>query len=793
MYVNVLFLLVAYRRFMSFNFMQQNLSSIKGSLMNYVSVFLLSLVLASCSSADDTTASDGQQKHDGSSNGTDDDSDNGSGDDADNGSEDETDNGNDSDEMAKTIQLAYDFDDATVAQNGGWGYVLAGYGSITQASGEGLNGSNALYYTDENEGTNIENQSMLWHVWGDNNPWSAALASAQGDEIVSVNMYVKVIKADGNTGTDEVTVQHNLLPWNISGSNKFEKVTAAQEVSPEYAAKVSSADFGQWVELSFIDYKTGQTSFIIPSSWQQGNGSAIVDVLPAFFFGGLEEGDTVVIDGYELVIEQGNGNTSDVDEGYGLHDGSGTYTSNPRPEPLPIVDSEFYVEPTVYGVSKNAVNDYNVNNTDSNDDTGTFQNALDAIAAETNGGKLHIPAGDYYVRSLHLRSNVHLEIDEGATFHMATGGGYNVWMFEMGNGNQGKAENFSVVGLGNGFTVDLTDAPNIRTAVFKMGDIENFKFSNINIKDGKTIFASFMVGITTRNNEIYWPVNGIIENIDQSNSLFGYGLVQMYGADQILFRNLHSEGGITLRMETDNLTMKNMGKGGIRNIFAENISGTNCLAPVMFGPHFQQNGSVQVNGVVSNSCGFAVRVDNGYVELFSPSGYTREQWQTEVNETYGTGCAGTTYGRGQNQMATRINHVGDCLDKVHKAHGLKPGWYAESYVYNVTANYGNDAHLKQNQLDYFDLSNPSCSNVCLPTEEQWAGQGQIYLGPALGGTIDYNKPGVDYNFNINIDNLQMQGFPEPSHISIDADTTSSRVCNYYGMAACPTERWQPTN
>ncbi len=697
------------------------------------------------------------------------------------------------------FSIDYDFEEATVAQNGGWGYVLAGYGSIGLESGLGYQGSNALSYVDENEQTSIANQSMLWHRWGAANPWSNAFGGDSiGKEIETVTLRVRVEKAAGNVGTEDVTIKHHLLPWNVTlDGGKYGKVTAAQGVTADYTATVSSADFGQWVDITFVDAITDQQSFTIPSTWKLTDGGDIVDVLPSFFFGGLEVGDKVIIDDYRLTGNEGSGDSGGDDGGeyegpdYGYHDGSGTYTSNPRPEPLAVADSDFYTEPTSFAVTRNAVTDYGVNNLDAGDDTASMQAALDDISSNLGGGKLTVPAGDYYFRSLHLRSNVHLEMEEGVTFHMAEGGGYNVWMFEMGNGNQGKAENFSFVGLGDGFTIDLRNAPNERTAVFKMGDIENFKFSNFTIEDNKTVFASFLVGITQRGNDIFWPVNGIIEKVDQRNSLFGYGVIQTYAADNILFRDLHSEGGITLRMETDNLTMKDFGKGGIRNIFAENISGTDCLAPVMFGPHFQENGSVQVDGVTSNGCGFAVRVDDGYVELFSPAGqaYTREQWRAEIDATYGAGCSAQPYARGVNQWAARINPIGSCLDNVHQRTGLKPGWFEESHIYNVTVNNGMDAHLKQDQLDYFANTNPMCENVCLPSTDQWSRQGQIYIGPSIGGVIDGNEPGIDYNFNINIYSLEMIGFPEPKLESIDDNTYSARVCNYYGMQACPVERW----
>ncbi|AWB66016.1 hypothetical protein C2869_05995 [Saccharobesus litoralis] len=693
------------------------------------------------------------------------------------------------------FSIEYDFEAATVAQNGGWGFILNGFGAIALEEGTGYQNSKAIGYTDVNDGSAIGNHSLLWHKWGTANPWSGALGGGQiNTEVRSVTLRVKVEKADGNVGTDDVVIKHHLLPWNISGSNKFEKVAAAQAVTADYTASVSASNFGEWVEVTFVDANTNSPIFTIPESWQLANGSDIVDVLPSFFFGGLETGDKVIIDDYVLVgdNEYGVSVTTLVElPDYGFHDGSNTYTSNPRPQPIAVVDSDFYTPPASYNVQRNAVVDYAVNVTDTLDDTASMQLALDDISLNHGGGKLVLPAGDYYFRSLHLRSNVHMEVDAGATFYMAEGGGYNVWMFETGNGNQGKVENVSMVGLGDGFTVDLRNAPNIRTAVFKMGDIENFKFANFTIEDGKTIFASFMVGITERDNDIHWPVNGIIENVDQRNSLFGYGLVQMYGADNILFRNIHSQGGITLRIETDNLTMKEYGKGGVRDIFAENVIGTDCLAPLMFGPHFQENGSVQVNGVTANGCGQAVRVDDGFVELFSPAGqsYTRDSWKAEVNETYGEGCSAQPYQRGVNQWAARINPIKSCLDAVHQRHNLKPGWFAESYVYNVTANYGTNAHLKQNQLNYFSSTNQTCENVCLPTEEMWAGRGQIYLGPSTSAIIDHNEPGVDYNFNINIEGLEMIGFPDPFIEKIDNNTPSSRVCDYYGMQACPAERW----
>ncbi|MDU0356316.1 hypothetical protein RS130_22665 [Paraglaciecola aquimarina] len=714
------------------------------------------------------------------------------------------------------FSIEYDFNDATVAQNGGWGFVLAGNGTIGLEEGQGYLGSNAVSYVDDNQGTNILNQSLLWHKWGNANPWSQALAGgAIESEIQSVTLRVKVEKGAGNTGSDDVIIKHHLLPWNVTlTGGKLGKVTAAQAITADYTANIDATNFGQWIEVTFTDANSGLTSFSIPETWKLTTDSDIVDVLPSFFFGGLEVGDKVIIDDYVLtgdkalarsVTDGGEGEWTGPD--YGTHDGTNTFTANGRTTPLAVIESDFYVEPSSFAATRNAITDYQVNNQisadNSKNDTADLQAAIDDMSNNLGGGKLTIPAGDYYVRSLHLKSNVHLEVDEDATFHMSQGGGYNVWLFEMGNGEQGKAENFSMVGLGEGFTVDLSidrtytanSAQNERVAVFRMGDIENFKFSNIRIKDNKTIFASFLVGPTSRDGVFYGPSKGIIENIDQRNSLFGYGIIQMYMADNILFRNLHSQGGITLRMETDNLSVKEFGfgapdKGGIHHIFAEDIRGTDCLAPVMFGPHFQENGSVQVNGVTSNGCSFAVRVDDGFVELYSPQNYSRDQWMTEVNDTYGAGCAGTTYGRGVNQWATRITETKACLDAVHQRTNLKPYWFEESYIYNVTANYGTNAHLKLQNLYYI----PSSDNLCIAASSQWPNRAQIFMGDSVAPVENHMQAGVAYDFNINVYQLTASGFPAAHHGVIDGNSArlNPTVTNY-GTAVqlpdCSDQRW----
>lgn len=468
-----------------------------------------------------------------------------------------------------------------------------------------------------------------------------------------------------------------------------------------------------------------------------------------------------------------------------------------QPTPQIIVDSNFYTEPANVGVWRNLVVDYGVDNTDALDDSALLQQAIDEISSEPNGGTLYIPDGDYYLLSVKMRSNVHLDIDEGVTIYPTwKGDGRNHRIFEAGFRKEPKVENVSIIGRGNGFTIDFRQSNDSKLAVFNMGNMQNFKISNLTIEDNKTIFASFLVGVTRRARNLYWPQDGIIEKVRQYNSLFGYGVIQTYAADNVLFRDLEGEGGVTLRMETDNLDMKKFNQGGIRDIYAENIHCNNGLAAVMLSPHFMDNGSVEVNGVESNGCGFTVRIEKGFVELFSPTNevHTRESWQLAVETDIGVGCAGSTYARGNNgtRWATRINDVGNCLDITKQKHDLKPGTFAESAIFNVTANYGTNAHLKQDQLGYFDLSNPTCAQVCLPTTTQWPRRGQIYLGPSISAVKNLNVSGQQYNFDVNIHGITTNGFPASYYQTIDSTTSQTppaNICNLYGMTSCPDSRW----
>ena len=79
-------------------------------------------------------------------------------------------------------------------------------------------------------------------------------------------------------------------------------------------------------------------------------------------------------------------------------------------------ENDFYKD-SIHLVDKtvNLVTDYGANGNDSNDDSPPLQTAVDDMTALTNGGKVIIPSGTFYLIDIKLKDNVHLVIDSNAT------------------------------------------------------------------------------------------------------------------------------------------------------------------------------------------------------------------------------------------------------------------------------------------------------------------------------------------------------------------------------------------
>ena len=111
--------------------------------------------------------------------------------------------------------------------------------------------------------------------------------------------------------------------------------------------------------------------------------------------------------------------------------------------------------------------------------------------------------------------------------------------------------------------------------------------------------------------------NGTVENIHTVNSHTGYGLVQVYGGEDILLRDLHGEGGITVRLEpgsgTDNMNRAGPMLSRIARIEVDNISNTNGFTALWMNPHGKRNTDIRARNIRAYDSGSAILIEKSTV------------------------------------------------------------------------------------------------------------------------------------------------------------------------------------
>lgn len=294
-------------------------------------------------------------------------------------------------------------------------------------------------------------------------------------------------------------------------------------------------------------------------------------------------------------------------------------TVNVNSQTLPV-DNTFF-NPT-YGIGSAIISE----SVGTGDDTQLFNNAIAALNA-VGGGKLIVNAGTYRVLEVDLKSNVHLEINSGVTIipvNPLVDKNNALFNADLNTG----IENFSFIGVEGKFNIDLSSlASTIRIRVISFKYCSNFKVANFHIIDGNTEFSSLAFGSNYATTNIDGnkrinlirgvPNHGIIENISMINGHYGYGLVQVQGGNNLLFRNLNSVGGVALRLETGFDLLQyteaydfNLIK--LENIWARNIECTNGQSALQLSPHTLNQGYFNVDGVVGTSCEAAVVWSSGF-------------------------------------------------------------------------------------------------------------------------------------------------------------------------------------
>ncbi|MGY5353205.1 T9SS type A sorting domain-containing protein [Wenyingzhuangia sp. IMCC45533] len=142
-------------------------------------------------------------------------------------------------------------------------------------------------------------------------------------------------------------------------------------------------------------------------------------------------------------------------------------------------------------------------------------------------------------------------------------------------------------------------------------------------------FQNLVIDLADRAEPEYWfgPRNGVVYNSSSAYAHYGYGLIQTQAAENVLFKDISGDGGVTLRLETGFTSMNNVQVGGVDKMFATNVYNQNGNSSLMISPHAMHNGTVDVSGVSSLSSGFALRIEAGFIS---------KKYNQDVGLTVGT-------------------------------------------------------------------------------------------------------------------------------------------------------------
>jgi hypothetical protein len=362
------------------------------------------------------------------------------------------------------------------------------------------------------------------------------------------------------------------------------------------------------------------------------------------------------------------------------------YAQNPIDRVLPA-DSYFY-NPII-----NTANQMSFPNGDTS--TSALQTMINSLS-NSGGGVLIINAGTYILGQIDMKTGVHIRVHpnvvfkttpQGALFQAGYDNGFanaNNWSFQSTNGEK--------------FTFDFSDMlPNENIRAFQLGNTHNFKLADFLVLDNYTKFNAVSSGaVGDTNQPALFAKFGIIENLDIKKAHYGYGLIQCQVGQDILFRNLSGEGGVTLRLESGFSGLADLYVTDktpiIKNIYGRNITATNAAHAVMLSPHTITQGMVDIRDITGISCEAAVSVNNGFL--------SSDKGQSAPDHTAGTFSEESvitnifaTYGTEAQVRAARLRHIPCALrnyisaaknpdDESYKAPSLAPVYYLaiEDYV-----------------------------------------------------------------------------------------------------------------
>ena len=293
--------------------------------------------------------------------------------------------------------------------------------------------------------------------------------------------------------------------------------------------------------------------------------------------------------------------------------------------------------------------------------TSALQTMIDNLSS-SGGGVLTINAGTYTLEQVHMKTGVHIRVHPDVIFKSVPRNA----LFRAGYDNSyANVNNWSFTSTnGEKFTFDFSDLqPHIDgIRAFQLGNTNNFKISDFITLDNFTKFnaiSSGAVGDPDVNGDYTqgsakFASFGIIENLDIEKGHYGYGLIQCQVGQDMLYRNLSGEGGVTLRFESGYEGLANRylqdNTPTIQRVYGRNISCKNGAHALMLSPHTIVQGIVDVRDITGISCESAVSAMFGFLSEskgqedssgnplngHAPGTFSEESVITNVSATFGT-------------------------------------------------------------------------------------------------------------------------------------------------------------
>jgi hypothetical protein len=315
---------------------------------------------------------------------------------------------------------------------------------------------------------------------------------------------------------------------------------------------------------------------------------------------------------------------------------------------------------------------------DTGSDTAAFKAAIAAAATSRiypsgpSGkaqGVVYVPAGTYRVCGVEPVSNVRIEFNAGVVMRLGkqtcgsptilelSGGTTNVSLVGVGSSTAGKPTPQPGWDISGSFEINadpattgastqvrgiavrwVTDAL-IQNVLTVQNDSRTSNGSDTAYTSQSPAITFYgMPGSTATAPEL--PRGVTTQNVYNIHSPVQYGAIQVSACISCIFHSLFSQGGVTLRLETDAEEAYHLKTGKsyystVKNLTGSIIQSFDGRQAVTFSPHNQTNGVVTLSHVSMTSSVAAVRTASGDPAGLRPGSFSNSSSVTDVTAVGG--------------------------------------------------------------------------------------------------------------------------------------------------------------